>query len=85
MPEFCAGRKRHAQKGSAEKYDRIVAQVVSLDAAAKTMVVKEEKTGTTRTVKISAKAAEQVKVGDRVRIKLKGLVQTVESGGRQGP
>ena len=54
-----------------QKYDKIVAQVVSVDATAKTMVVKEEKTGETRTIKISARAVSQVKEGDRVRIKLK--------------
>jgi hypothetical protein len=53
-----------------KKYNRIVAQVVSVNATAQTMVVKEEKTGESRTIKISAKAASQVKVGDRVRIKL---------------
>jgi hypothetical protein len=55
----------------AEKYDRIVAQIVSLDTSAKTIVVKEEKSGATRTIKISAKAASQLEVGNRVRIKLK--------------
>jgi hypothetical protein len=65
-PSFAA--KGHKQ---AKKFDRIVAQVVSVDAAAKTMVVKEEKTGESKTITISAKAASQVKAGDRVRIKLK--------------
>ena len=65
IPSFAAKASKD------QKYDRIVAQVVSVDAAAKTMVVKEEKTGVSRTIKISAKAASQVNVGDRVRIKLK--------------
>ena len=64
-PSFAANKK------SENKFDRIVAHVVSLDVARKTMVVNEEKSGATRTVKISAKAASQLKVGDRVRIKLK--------------
>jgi hypothetical protein len=63
MPGFAAKKS--------EKYDRIVAQVVSLNAEGKTIVVKEEKSGASRTVKISAKAASELKVGDRVRIKLK--------------
>ena len=66
-PSFAA--KKTAKK-TEKKYERIVAQIVSLDVAGKTIVVKEEKTGASRTVKISAKAASQVKVGDRVRIKL---------------
>ena len=68
-----------AKKVSSDKYDRIVANVVSLDVAAKTMVVKEEKSGASRTISISAKAASQLKVGDRVRIKLKA--GTNESAG----
>lgn len=54
-----------------KKYERIVAQVVSVDTAANTMVVTREENGETRTVSISAKAASQVHPGDRVRIKLK--------------
>ena len=77
LPSYAA--KASSKKESAEKYDRIVAEVVSLDVAAKTIVVKEEKSGASRTVKISAKAASQVKVGDRVRIKL--LAGTNESAG----
>ncbi|MBF0619349.1 MAG: hypothetical protein HQL19_04195 [Candidatus Omnitrophica bacterium] len=68
VPSFAA--KASSKKEAAEKYDRIVATVESLDVAAKTMVVKEEKTGAARTIKISAKAASQLKVGDRVRVKL---------------
>ena len=77
MPSFAAATD--SKKKAAEKYDRIVAQVVSLDAAAKTIVVKEEKTGASRTVQISDKAAAQLKVGDRIRIKLKA--GTNESAG----
>ncbi len=67
----CVAAKAHAGKAVDQKYDRIVAEVVSLDVAAKTIVVKEEKSSTERTIKISAKAASQLQVGDRVRIKLK--------------
>ena len=76
MPSFAA---KADSKKATEKYDRIVAEVVSLDTAANTIVVKEEKSGASRTVKISAKAASQLKVGDRVRIKLKA--GTNESAG----
>ncbi len=76
-PSFAA--KTHGKKDAGQKYDRIVAEVVSLDAAALTIVVKEEKSGASRTVKISAKAAAQLQVGDRVRIKLKA--GTDESAG----
>ena len=67
VPGYAA--KAGSKKESAA-YDRIVADVVSLDVAGKSMVVKEEKTGATRTIKISAKAAAGIKVGDRVRVKL---------------
>ncbi len=77
MPSFAA--KTDSKKKSAEKYDRIIAEVVSLDAAAKTIVVKEEKSGASRTIKISARAAAELKAGDRVRIKLKA--GTDESAG----
>jgi hypothetical protein len=78
MPSFAA--KTHGKKATEEKkYDRIVAEVVSLDVTAKTIVVKEEKGGASRTVKISKKAASELKVGDRVRIKLKA--GTNESAG----
>jgi len=60
-----------AKASKDQKYDRIVAKVVSVDTATKTMVVTEERTGASRTIRISAKAASQVNVGDRVRIKLK--------------
>ncbi len=73
-PSFAAkasGKKENAQKEMAPKFDRIVAEVVSLDVATRIMVVKEEKTGASRTIRISAKAASELKVGDRVRIKLK--------------
>ncbi|MEI7998343.1 MAG: hypothetical protein WCH62_02405 [Candidatus Omnitrophota bacterium] len=60
-----------AKAKKSQKFDKIVAQIVSIDAAANTMVVKEEKSGASRTIKISAKAVSQIKVGDRVRIKLK--------------
>ena len=76
-PSFAA--KASSKKESGEKYDRIVAEVVTLDVAAKTIVVKEEATGSSRTVTISAKAAAELKVGDRVRIKLKA--GTNESAG----
>ncbi len=76
MPSFAA---KESSKKAAEKYDRIVAEVVSLDTTANTIVAKEEKSGESRTVKISAKAASQLKVGDRVRIKLKA--GTNESAG----
>lgn len=75
----CVAAKLHAGKAVDQKYDRIVAEVVSLDVAAKTIVVKEEKSSTERTIKISAKAASQLQVGDRVRIKLKA--GTDESAG----
>lgn len=77
VPGFAA--KTHSKKDAAQKYDRIVAEVVSLDVAAKSIVVKEESTGASRTIKISAKAAAELKVGDRVRIKLKA--GTDESAG----
>jgi hypothetical protein len=60
-----------AAKKSPKKFERIVAHVTSLDVAAKTIGITEEKSGAVRTIKISAKAASQLKVGDRVRIKLK--------------
>jgi hypothetical protein len=60
--------KAHTQP---KKVERIVAQVVSLDVPGKTIGITEEKTGASRTIHISAKAASQLKVGDRVRIKLK--------------
>ena len=59
-----------AAKAVEKKYDRMVAEVVSVDPVAKTMVVKREEGGESKTVTISAKAASQLKVGDRVRIKL---------------
>ena len=77
IPSFAA--ETASKKDSTEKYDRIVAEVVSLDVAAKKIVVKEEKSGASRTVKISAKAASELKVGDRVRIKL--IAGTNESAG----
>jgi hypothetical protein len=58
------------QKSTEKKYDRMVAEVVSVDLAAKTMVVKREENGETRTITISEKAASQLHVGDRVRVKL---------------
>ncbi|MEI8011173.1 MAG: hypothetical protein WCI27_01645 [Candidatus Omnitrophota bacterium] len=76
-PGFAA--KAQGRKSAEQKYDRIVAKVISLDAAAKTIVVKEEKNGAERTIKISAKAASQLEVGNRVRIKLKA--GTDESAG----
>jgi hypothetical protein len=76
-PSFAA--KTDSKMKAAEKYDRIVAEVVSLDTAAKTMVIKEEKSGVSRTITISAKAAAELKVGDRVRIKLRA--GTNESAG----
>jgi hypothetical protein len=78
---FCAtGFAAKAKEKSAEKkYERIVASVVSIDAAARTMVVTREENGESRTITISAKAAAQVQVGDRVRIKLKA--GTNESAG----
>lgn len=63
MPSFA---KTHKD----EKFERIIARVVSVDASANTMVIKG-KNGESKTIKISAKAASQVKSGDRVRIKLK--------------
>ncbi|MBF0569623.1 MAG: hypothetical protein HQL18_02470 [Candidatus Omnitrophica bacterium] len=76
VPSFAA--KASGKKGDG-KFDRIVALVVSVDTKANTMLVKEEKTGETRTIKISAKAAAKVQAGDRVRIKLKA--GTDESAG----
>jgi ribosomal protein S17 len=73
MPSFAA------KKAAEKKFDRIVAEVVSIDAAAKTMVVKREENGESRTVSISEKAASKLQVGDRVRIKLKA--GTNESAG----
>jgi hypothetical protein len=75
LPSFAA----KASGKKAEKFDRIVAIVVSVDTATKTMVVKREENGESRTITISEKAASQVKVGDRVRIKLKA--GTNESAG----
>ena len=69
MPSFAA--KTNSKSKAEEKFDRVVAEVVSLDTAAKTMVVKREENGESMTVAISAKAASQLHVGDRVRIKLK--------------
>ena len=77
VPGFAA--KAESKKASEQKFERIVAEVVTLDVTAKTIVVKEEKTGASRTIKISAKAAAQLKAGDRVRIKLKA--GTDESAG----
>ncbi|MBF0479662.1 MAG: hypothetical protein HQL26_09280 [Candidatus Omnitrophica bacterium] len=77
MPSWAA--KSGSKNKAEQKYDRIVAEVVSIDTTANTIVVKEEKTGESRTIKISAKAAAEIKVGDRVRIKLK--VGTNESAG----
>jgi hypothetical protein len=67
-PGFAA---KAGKKSEARDFERIVAQVVSVDVAAKTMVVKREENGETRTISISEKAAAKVQVGDRVRIKLK--------------
>jgi ribosomal protein S17 len=72
MPSFAA-------KTAEKKFERIVAQVVSVDQAAKTMVVTREENGEQRTISISAKAASKVQAGDRVRIKLKA--GTNESAG----
>jgi hypothetical protein len=67
VPGFAA--KSHKQQP--KKVERIVAHVVSLDVPGKTIGITEEKSGASRTIHISAKAASQLKVGDRVRIKLK--------------
>ena len=66
VPGFAA--KAHIQ---AKKFERIVAHVVSLDVPGKIIGITEEKSGASRTIHISAKAASQLKVGDRIRIKLK--------------
>ena len=58
-----------AAKAPAKKSERIVAEIISLDPASNTMVVKREENGESRTVKITSKAAAQLQVGDRVRIK----------------
>ncbi len=71
--------EKAARKSSEKKFERIVAEVVSVDTAAKTMVVTREENGETRTIAISAKAAAQLEPGDRVRIKLKA--GTNESAG----
>lgn len=68
-----------AKKAKDKKFERIVATVVSVDVATKTMVVTREENGESRTISISKKAAEKVQVGDRVRIKLKA--GTNESAG----
>ena len=75
-PSFAA---KSAKKPAKENFERIVAEVISVDAATKTMVVKREENGETRTITISQKAASQLHVGDRVRIKLKA--GTNESAG----
>jgi hypothetical protein len=75
-PSFAA---KSGPKAAGKKFDRIVAEVVSVDPAAKTMVVKREENGESRTVTISDKAAAQLHTGDRVRIKLKA--GTNESAG----
>jgi hypothetical protein len=77
MPGFAA--KTHGKKASSEKFDRIVAEVVSIDVSARMIAVKEEKSGASRTVKVSARAVSKLAVGDRVRIKLKA--GTDESAG----
>ena len=66
VPGFAA--KTHTK---AKKFERIVAHVMSLDVPGKIIGITEEKSGASRTIHISAKAASQLKVGDRVRIKLK--------------
>lgn len=70
---------KSGKKAKEQKFERIVAQVTSLDVAAKTMVVTREENGESRTISISEKAASKLQVGDRVRIKLKA--GTNESAG----
>ena len=76
---LCAPSFSAKQKPAEKSFERIVAEVVSVDTATKTMVVKREENGKTRTISISEKAASQLHVGDRVRIKLKA--GTNESAG----
>jgi hypothetical protein len=77
MPSFAA--KASGKKAGEQKFERIVAEVVSIDQATRKMVVKREENGETMTILISEKAAAKVQVGDRVRIKLKA--GTNESAG----
>ena len=74
-PVFAAKTVKKAEK----EFERIVAEVQSVDVAARTIVVKREENGEIRTISISEKAASQVQVGNRVRIKLKA--GTNESAG----
>ena len=63
--------EKAVKKTSEQKYERIVASIVSIDPKTKTINVTREENGESRTVVISDKALAQVHVGDRVRIKLK--------------
>jgi hypothetical protein len=77
VPSFAA--KASGKKAEGKNFERIVAIVDSIDPATRKMVVTREENGESRTITISEKAAAQVKVGDRVRIKLKA--GTNESAG----
>jgi hypothetical protein len=76
-PAFAA--KTSGKKAQVKQFERIVAVVDSIDPATRKMVVTREENGESRTITISEKAAAQVQVGDRVRIKLKA--GTNESAG----
>lgn len=75
-PVFAA---KSGKKAGGQKYERMVAEVTSIDTATRMMVIKREENGEVRTIKVSARAAEKVQVGDRVRVKLKA--GTNESAG----
>jgi hypothetical protein len=67
VPVFAQGTKTKP----AEAVEITKGSVVSIDAAKKEMVIKDEKTGTDKAFTISEKAVTALKVGDKVRVKTK--------------
>ena len=67
---FAQGKKGSAHKAAAAA-NIIHGKIVSVDAASNTIVVKDDATGSDRTVSVSAEAASSLKAGEKVRVKNK--------------
>jgi Cu/Ag efflux protein CusF len=77
-PIFAAeqqGKKTEA----APQFETIRGEVTAIDATAKTAVIKESKSGELKTVKLSDKALGEIKVGEKVKIKIKAGSDVAES------
>ena len=64
-------------KPAKEKTEIITGKVVSVDKAAKTIIVKDNKTQVEKSFVVSEKAVTTVKVGNEVKIKAVGLFARV--------